>query len=311
MRVFLLGSAILALPIPSRVVPLTPTEVGKPIELRCPIGEITRLILPEPLLTLKASPGAGLALGVEATQARPFGIVSLRPPRASTGTLEARGPTLLLTFVIRAVPEGRGGDLRFTLIPPQSPPPPSHSPVIESSPASKGASATPGIPMAPEVPEPTKGAPLPPSPIETPEPPLVTAGSPATEGRSEGQSVDALDLDAEGFLSAKVTRIGREEGMPGRPPCVLEDRGDGTGASTGTVWLRFTLKGGRGQRVDAVTRDDKVPVVYQQNDDGRDLRIRVKTEAKGLRRISVKVGHALYTFRPTRPPFLRVLDALH
>jgi hypothetical protein len=269
--------------LPVRLMPLTPTAAGRPIRIPCPIGARTRIVLPEPMVMLKASPGAGLALGVEAEQARPFGIVSLRPVRRTTGTLEARGPTMVLTLVVEAGPSGTASEVRLTLVPPE----------VRSGQEPKPAPTPSPTPEA--IPEPV------PSPEES-RPPLPKEEAPSPS--------PALEFDPAVLITLKPVVVGRTEGMPSQRPLVLDDILE----SGERAWLRFTLKKGSGEHVQRVWWPLGDITNVTEAVSGADLRIVVeipRRKAGPKTRVSLAIrGGGSYTFALSDPSFTTFLKRL-
>ncbi len=96
-------------------------------------------------------------------------------------------------------------------------------------------------------------------------------------------------LDLEGLLRAVPEEVDRREGLPGQRPMVLKDAlyGDEW------VWLRFSLLGGAGARVDRVWWEQGDITAYVQEAAGKDLRIVVQLPRAGISkktRVSLKLA---------------------
>ena len=286
--------------LPVRTAALPPRGSRKPVTIACPVGVETLLVLPEPLLTLTASPGAAQSLGVEAAQARPFGIVRLHPAREGQGTLEIRGPSLLVTILVEA--RGAGGPSEIRLVVPAPP-----SPEMPSSPRPREAPSgvVPVEEAAPPAPEPTP-TPLPaptPTPAEAPRP--VPLAPPSPSPPTSGGAPDATLL-----ATLKPVPIGRTEGLPSQRALVLEDILE----SSEWAFLRFTLKGGAKEHLDRVFWADGDIPNATETVSGPDLRIVVPVPRKGVTkkaRVSLEVrGEGRYTFALSDPSLATFLKGL-
>ena len=243
-----------------------------PARVACPVGALTRIILPESLQQLTTSSAAlqGLGLSVERTQ--PRGVLRVEPGRDGAAVVELRGPTLRLRLVLETVPHGAGGDVHLArdgsvaaeaarATQPSAPPPPS----LERAPAATPAPAA--------------------SPVATEPAPARSAGetrraalSPATELASAPAAPapeptsPAVVFDLSNLMRATPVPIGRREGLPGQKPMVLVDalRGDTH------LWLRFTLEAGASARVRSVGWDAGPIETYTQEPVGHDLRVVVQ-----------------------------------
>jgi hypothetical protein len=256
------GPAPRVLPVPS---------AGEAVRLPCPVGQTTRLVLPEPLLALRASAGAGALLGVRAEQDRPLGVVTLRPVHPGRGTLEIRGPTVLLTLAVEATAGGDASEIRW--LPRAEPSPPTASPTPPAPPSADPPAPAPGPVATAEVPEPS---------------------------RDRG-------IDPRTLAGLRLVTIGRREGLPGQRPLTLED----ALASGDEAFLRFLLPKGRGRHVERVfLSSGDVPDVAEEPS-GPDLRIVVgipRRALEGRARIRLVVSGESYTFalqEPTLSAFLR------
>jgi hypothetical protein len=294
--------------LPVRVAPLPPRGSSKTVTISCPVGAETRLVLPEPLLTLKASPGAAAALGVEAAQARPFGIVELHPVRPGQGTLEIRGPSLLVTIVVEAGPSGSPSEIRLVL------PTPSPSPAQEAAVRPRPRELPSPREETPEAPSPPATVSSPsPSPVETAAPippPTPIPSAPPLASPSPPEAPRGPVLDAGVLATLQPVAIGRAEGLPSQRALVLDDILEGPE----WAWLRFTLKGGAREHVERVYwADGDIPNVAEAREGG-DLRIVVPVPRKGVTRkarVTLEVrGEGRYTFSLSDPSFTTFLKKL-
>lgn len=276
--------------LPVRSVAIPPAAVAKPVRIECPVGQLTQIVFPERLVLLKASAGAADALGVAAQQSAPLGVVSVRPVKVSTGTLELRGPSLVLVIVLQGVEKGGPSEIRLTLTP-ASPPAPSPKPSPPPS-AMAGASLAPSPTAAPSSPPP------PTLPMARTIPQLL-ASSPSSAAAVPSSSATPLQFsaappppvvgfDAEAFRASKAVSIGRREGLPGEPEMTLDT------AFTGhrSVWLSFSLQGAAKARVSSVTWEGGEISEYTQEPAGKDLRVLVqlpKDKVSRGTRVTVKV----------------------
>jgi hypothetical protein len=155
-----------------------------PVRVSCPKGRETRIVLPEPLLRLRA-PGQDSPLDLTVEHTRPQGVLRVVPrTHPARATLEVRGATRSLRLVIETAALGESGEVRIEF----------------------AAEATPSAP-------PVVASPPPPSP--TVEPPAPT--TPPAPTRAEG-ALDPVEL-----LRAKVVLVGDREGLPGHPAMILTD----------------------------------------------------------------------------------------
>src|SRR5262245_18800564 len=142
----LILAALIATPAQAvRSVVIPPAAVSKPVRIDCPVGQLTQIVFPERLVMLKASAGAADNLGVAAEKSSPLGVVGVRPVKVGTGTLELRGPSLVLTILVRGVETGAGSEIRLTLGTLPSPAP-SPSPVARAAVEKRAPQPMPPIP---------------------------------------------------------------------------------------------------------------------------------------------------------------------
>jgi hypothetical protein len=191
----------------------------------------------------------------------------------STGTLELRGPTLVLVIAVQGVEKGGPSEIRLTLAP-------------AGPPAASAKPSPPPIPMAGTAPAPSP-TPAPTTPQATlavartisellPSAPSSEALVPPTSAAplelSATPAPSVIGFDAEAFRAAKAVSIGRREGLPGEPEMTLDT------AFTGnrSVWLSFSLQGAAKARVSSVTWEGGEIGDYTQEPAGKDLRILVQ-----------------------------------
>jgi hypothetical protein len=289
----ILAAALAAAGLPVRSVSIPAAAVSKPIRIDCPVGQLTQIVFPERLILLKASAGAADDLGVSAEQSSPVGMVSVRPRKTATGTLELRGPTLVLTVVVRGVETGGGSEIRLTLASPApaptpkpTAPPTSLAQVRIPETAARPTPAPTPLPTVPAGPPVTMPAPPPttlaaasPSP-----PPLAPRISPSSD---PVPSVGGFNSEA--LKTAKPVSIGRREGLPGEPEMVLDAafRGDQS------IWLRFVLVGSPKSRVERITWEGGEVQEFVQEPAGKDLRILVqlpRTKVSERTRVTIKIN---------------------
>lgn len=286
----ILAAAIAAVGLPVRSVAIPPAAVSKPVRIECPVGQLTQVVFPERLMLLKASAGAAEALGVAAQQSSPLGVVAIRPVKVSTGTLELRGPSLVLVIAVQGVERGGPSEIRLTVAPPAA-----QAALTRPSAPTELAEADPS-----PVPSPT---PLPTSVSQTlPIARTITELLPPSQrsgGSAPQRSAAPLELsgmpappvvgfDAEAFRAATAVRIGRREGLPGEPEMVLDTAF--TGARS--VWLSFSMRGAAKARVASVTWEGGEIGEYTQEPAGKDLRILVQLprhKVSRTTRVTVKI----------------------
>jgi hypothetical protein len=288
----ILAAVLATAGLPVRSVAIPPAAISKPVRIECPVGQLTQVVFPERLMLLKASAGAADALGVAAQQSSPLGVVSIRPTKVSTGTLELRGPSLVLVIAVQGVEKGGPSEIRLTLAPPAPPAPPAASPKPSPIPSPTADAALLSLP----TPAPTAAPPT--LPIGRTIPELVPSsqiGGVAAPQRSAAPlalsatpAPPVVGFDAEAFKAAKAVGIGRREGLPGEPEMVLETAF--TGARS--VWLSFSLRGAAKARVASVAWEGGEIGEYTQEPAGKDLRILVqlpKRKVSRTTRVTVKI----------------------
>lgn len=308
----LILAATLAAPsLPVRTVVIPPAALSKPMSIDCPVGQLTQIVLPERLILLKASAGAADDLGVAAEKSSPLGVVSVRPVKVATGTLELRGPTLVLIVLVRGVERGGSSEIRLTLAAP-APTPPSPSP-----PAHASTALLKPVPRAVPTPSPSPmtlavGPPValtPPSPqvadAKASAPPQVfsvppsSPPAPATHG-----------FDAEALKTAKAVGVGRREGLPGEPEMVLDTAYTGSQS----VWLRFYLRSAGKEHVSSVAWEGGEITEYVEEPAGKDLRILVqlpKSKVSQRTRVTLKTkSGGTYRFALSSGTFTDFLKGL-
>jgi hypothetical protein len=252
-----------------------PADPAAVVRVRCPVAEVTRIVLPEPLRQLKATAQDKAALGVRLERAKPTAVLAVRPsahPRQ--GRLEFRGPTLVVQLALETTPGGSASEVRLVM--------PSPPAVAAGSPAPSRPPAVPPatvpITLAPTpVPEASPSpAPPPPTPVPTAAPtptPLPTPSAPTPSPTPTPDAVGPGEL-----LWAKPLPIGRREGLPGQPPMILVDALSGRES----IWFRFRLEGGAPTRLSRVSWEHGEVTSYQQEAEGKDRRIVVRLPKSGV-----------------------------
>ncbi len=286
-----------------------PAELARHIRVECPVGTVTRIVFPEPLLTLRWSKGTREAVGARLRSTEPVGIVELEPARlASPGSLEARGPSRTLTIELTVVPKGGPLEVRLVLNHANGEAP-------ETGAASDGAGATRSGSLGSvegavaknnkatggvDPPQPLSGEPSSSGPA-TKAPEAASDQAVQAEPRATGVRLAAVPpaaaskVDLTGLLAAEVVPIGRRELQPGRHEVVLVDALHGRD----WVWLRFVVRGGAGEPVEGV-RSEQGPVAsYQAEASGEDLRIVVQVPralVKSKSKVTLHVAGGEYRF---------------
>lgn len=249
---------------------------GEPVRIQCPVNQTTRIVLPEPLRQLKGVGGETSALGLIVERTKPQAILRVTPKsHPASGTVEFRGPTLVIRLSLESTASGVGSEVQVSL---EAPPP--------STVAAPPATAAPAAPV--------KDAPSPDA-----RPQGAVSAPPAGPPSAGPSSV----LDFAELLRATPVSIDRREGLPGQREMVLMDalRGDKW------IWLRFKLEGGAAARVERVWWEHGDITSYTQEAEGKDLRVVVQVPRASVSRktrVSLQVGGGpLYRF-PLRPSTL-------
>lgn len=178
----LLVAAIVATTVQN--VPWTP-GAREALHLSCPVGHATRIVLPEPLLRLRA-PGQNAALAVSVERTRPQGVLVVTPrTHPVRAILNVRGEKHDLRISIESTASGEAGDIRITY-----------------------AATEPTVTAAPSV--------APARPTDATTDPPTSAPTLAPTPRADG-------LDAVELMRAKVVVVAEREGLPGQPAMVLTD----------------------------------------------------------------------------------------
>jgi len=281
---------------------------GAAVRIECPVGQTTRIVFPDRLVSLTASAGAQEALGLVPLASRPLGILSVTPPaHPAQGRVRVSAPSGSLTVVLQTVPKGRGSEIQLVRETPVAPPEPApaatpaHPELVPEAAAAPGehlevgASQQPSAEPEPSVPPEADGERV--SPLST----LAVAPSPAPIG---------LASDAGELVRATPVRIGRREGRPGQREMVLDDALKGESF----VWLRFTLKKGAKRQVTRVWWEDGTIESFEQEPSGEDLKLRVRlprASVKGGSRLNVTVsGEGEYRFALKDSSFVSLLKGL-
>lgn len=270
---------VLQLVLAAAVVP--PAEAS--VRVACPVGAVTRIVLPEALQQLQTTRDARRALGVSVERTRPQGVLRVEPSAAGTAVVKLRGTTLRVRLTLETVAGGAGSDLRLardgSLLAPVAPAEASRAPVpnappapVDPAPAATPPSDAAGAPRAAQA-EPASAS-------ETP--PFAPRGVDVAPAPSEPPpaAAPAVVFDLSNLMRAAPVPIGRREGLPGQQPMVLVDalRGDTH------LWLRFTLQEGAAARVRSVAWEAGPIETYTQEPVGRDLRIVVQLPRESVTR---------------------------
>jgi hypothetical protein len=244
-----LGAPLLAAA--ERIVVLPPSAQTA-IGIECPVGQVTRILFPEPLKRLKGLGSARAALGLRVERLTPTAVLAVEPlDHPAQGTIEFVGPTLQIRLDLTTVAEGRAEDLR--LVPPQA--------------------AIGRDEGAPSVPPPVTTSLAVPRPSPTP---------PAAPSSTEARPGTASALDLAALLTAEVAPINRREGLPGQPELRLLDalKGDEW------IWFRLRLKGSAAARIRRVFWEEGDISTFTQEPRDGDLRIVVQVPRPLVRRRS-------------------------
>jgi hypothetical protein len=237
------------------------------------VNQTTRIVLPEPLRQLKGVGGETSALGLTVERTKPQAVLRVTPKsHPASGTVEFRGPTLVIRLSLESAASGVGSEVQVT---------------VEAPPPSKV--AAPPVAAAPAAP--VKDAPSP----DARAPGAVPAPSTTPASAAPSSILDLAEL-----LRATPVSIDRREGLPGQREMVLMDalRGDKW------IWLRFKLEGGAAARVGRIWWEHGDITSYTQEAEGNDLRVVAQIPRAAVSRktrVSVQVeGGPLYRF-PLRP----------
>ena len=222
-------AAVASLPV--RSVEL-PADASRPILVRCPKDQTTRIVLPERVSRLTASAGAKESLGLAVEQYSPFGILAVQPAsHPVSGRVVVRGPTRTLVLQLESSASGVASEVRFTLAAP-APPPIAASPAPAELPAGE-----PDLRAATPL---GQASPGPNGEVEQQEPETPSEEAAATAASAMGEAPsERASLDLEGLLAARPVSIGRREGLPGQKQVVLVDALQGDT----WVWFRFVVRG--------------------------------------------------------------------
>jgi hypothetical protein len=233
-----------------------------PARVPCPVGAVTRIVVPEPLQQLTTTRAARQALGLSVERTRPQGVLRVEPARAGAAVVELRGPTLRLRLVLETVALGAGAEVRLAR----------DGSVAASVAPPGGASAPAATPPVSDASPP----PIEPVPVPGTDPLRRAAAAPAVEPAPAALAPTPVPppvvFDLGNLMRATPVPIGRREGLPGQQPMVLVDalRGDTH------LWLRFTLEDGAAARVRSVGWEAGPIETYTQEPVGRDLRVVVQ-----------------------------------
>ena len=262
---------------------------GQPraVRIMCPVGETTRVVLPERALGMRKR---GESLPVRLVAARPLAAIDADPPSVDASALvEFRGPTGVLKLEFRATAKGVASEIHlvYRAAPPAPPPP---APSSSASPVPSPAPSNQSLHPARSVSAVVEPAPSGPGPSPSPAPPteakdvallpssstnvrqeaLTPLPSPAPIVNASGTAPAAFDLEA--LLLAQPQRIERREGLPGQPPVVLED----ALRSDRWVWLRFRLQGGAHATIQKISWEHGEVGSFRAQPAGSDLRLVVQ-----------------------------------
>jgi hypothetical protein len=272
-----------------------PADPAALVRIRCPVDEITRIVLPEPLRQLKASAEDKASLGVSLERAKPTATLAVRPtahPRR--GRLEFRGPSLVVQLMIETTASGRGSEVRLVV-------PPSPALRTPGPPVTPPATPAPEVSITPSTPPPTLAPTPAPTPVPTPTPTPVASASPPP-------SPDGLGLGE--LVWARPLVINRREGLPGQPAMILVDALSGRES----IWFRFRLEGGAPTPLSGVTWEHGDVTSFQQEPEGKDRRIVVRLP-KGRVTIRTRLALAVqsgptYRFALNAPTLSNALKSL-
>ncbi len=284
-----------------------PVEARRSIRVECAVGTMTRVVFPEQLLTLRWSRGAREALGARLRSTAPVGIIEVQPTRVATsGSIEARGPSQTVNVELTVVPKGAPLEVRLVL---------TRAGVLDKggvdSAAATLSAAAALLPARGAV----AGTDRPPAggdgARETANEPSAEGGSAtpggtasetaALQGFSVAAALSALSMPAPpkvslaGLRDAEVVPIGRREVQPGRREVVLLE----ALRAKDWVWLRFLVRGGARERVEGVRWDDRQVDSYQAEALGGDLRLLLQVPrrfVKSTSKVTLRVSGGEYRF---------------
>jgi hypothetical protein len=261
-----------------------PADGSPVVVVECPARQTTRLVFPEALHALKVHRHAKSQLGLTVERSEPLGIIVARPPSAGPeDVIEFRGPTTTFVLRLKAAAQGNGSEIRIERPIPAAPALPTPEPTPSAAPR-----------------EPTAPLPTPaPPPAATAAPPAALPAAPDAQPRA---SLDEL-------LQAQVVTVGRREGLPGEREMVLVDALKGRSS----VWLRFLLEGGAGERLTEASSEQGRLADVVQEPAGKDLRIIVALPREALTKrsiVSLRVGARTYEFSFSAAAFRGLLKAL-
>ena len=333
-----------------REVTLPSGTVTSPIRVECPAEQTTRLVFPERLSRVTASAGAREAMGIAVESYRPFGVMTVRPARmARPARLEIAGPSMRLVLELRAVAQGSGSEIRFSLAgasltaaPPirsrgtsASPEPAEATGVLraitgatEPRPEEAASTGSPnpfpaahGVigaaldaanPPAVRVEAETSSVPGPPPDVSSLQPVAATDASTLLGGLPSAPAppVGGEDPDLRDVLSSRPQRISRREGLPGQKQVVLVD------ALKGEAWvfLRFLVEDGAEERVAVAMLGDRALDIVVQAPEEKGLRVVVQVPSAEITRksrVTLKlVSGAEYKFALTSGTLTAFLKGL-
>ena len=259
-----------------------------PVRVRCPALETTRIVLPEALRQLKASAEDRKRLELMVERTQPQGVVTVRPQApGESARVEVRGPTRVIELLIEPASAATPTPVRM---------------------AQRAAAATPTRPPpVPPTATPTPTATPVPTAVPTATPPPPT---PTPEPRATAEPVPTPTTAPSELLWAKAVVIGRREGLPGQRPMILVDALNGRDS----IWLRFRLEGGAGERVARVSWEHGEVTTFEEVADGKDRRVVVQLPralVTSKTRVALEVaGGPTYRFPLTAPTLARLLRSL-
>jgi len=313
--------------------------------VECPVGVETRIVFPEAVIELRTPAAAVVrALHLRVVASSPKAILSLAPVSTPLEALVVfEGPTTTLRVQVRAIATGTAQEVRLPGPAASSPAPPTVPARAIKTPGS--ATSARAVPRAVARMVPPSLAPAPPPPAARPETALTPSAvppEPAADAEvvvlrpvwvatptptsaptpqaiaspptgtpaagSTGRQPATSSFDAAALALARPQRIGREEGLPGRPAVVLEDALH----SASLVWLRFRVPGGAKWRVDSV-RWERGDLDVMVVPDGKDLRVVVqlpRREVSKHTRVEIRLAGETYKFPVSAPWFSTFLRSL-
>src|SRR5512139_3330324 len=97
---------------------VSPSSPETAIAIECPVGQVTRILFPEPLKRLKGLGSARAALGLRVERLTPTAVLAVEPlDHPARGTIEFVGPTLQISLDQTTVAGGGAQDVRS--VPPE------------------------------------------------------------------------------------------------------------------------------------------------------------------------------------------------